>query len=335
MNPNTFIVVTSIFPESEALTDLAEAARTHACPMIVIGDGKGPETLAIPGASYHGLTAQSRLNLRYARQGPINHYARKNVGYLLALRDGAELILEQDDDGIAMEDFWLARRRDHSLPTAVDRGWFNAYRYFSDQRIWPRGFPLEQVKDAAPPLTSLPKATVDCPIQSGLVDQDPDVDAVYRMTAPLPVDLRQARLALSRGAWCPFNSQNTLWWRETFPLLYLPATCSSRMTDVWRSFVAQRIAWENDWVVLFHGPTIRQERKPHDLAADFAEETAGYLHNRELCAALAALPLRKGRQWLFANMESCYSLMARRGWLGDEELTFLSRWRLDFEDLAR
>jgi hypothetical protein len=36
------------------------------------------------------------------------------------------------------------------------------------------------------------------------------------------------------------------------------------MTDIWRSFVAQRIAYENDWAVLFHEPTVWQS-KEHDL----------------------------------------------------------------------
>ena len=55
-----------------------------------------------------------------------------------------------------------------------------------------------------------------------------------------------------------------------YPLLYLPAYCSFRMTDIWRSFVAQRIAWENGWRLLFHGPTMEQERNVHDLMKDFA-----------------------------------------------------------------
>ena len=76
---------------------------------------------------------------------------------------------------------------------------------------------------------------VDCPIQQGLADENPDVDAIYRLVLPLPVQFETGRrIALKRGVWSPFNSQNTAWWPDAFPLLYLPAYCSFRMTDIWR-----------------------------------------------------------------------------------------------------
>ena len=94
----------------------------------------------------------------------------------------------------------------------------------------------------------MPAQTVACPIQQGLADGNPDVDAIFRLVLPLPMNFgRKPPIALCRGAWCPFNSQNTSWWPAAYPLLYLPAYCSFRMTDIWRSFVAQRICWENGW----------------------------------------------------------------------------------------
>ncbi|MHC4265647.1 MAG: STELLO glycosyltransferase family protein, partial [Planctomycetota bacterium] len=67
-------------------------------------------------------------------------------------------------------------------------------------------------------------------------DDNPDVDAVYRLTQRLPLTFRKdRRLALGNGSKCPFNSQNTTWFPDAYPLLYLPAYCSFRMTDIWRS----------------------------------------------------------------------------------------------------
>ena len=63
------------------------------------------------------------------------------------------------------------------------------------------------------------------------------------------------------------------------------------MTDIWRSFIAQRIAWENNWHVLFHAPTVWQERNAHNLMRDFADEIPGYLHNRSIGDALERLDL--------------------------------------------
>ena len=114
-------------------------------------------------------------------------------------------------------------------------------------------------------------------------------------------------MALGKGSWCPFNSQNTTWSGGAFPLLYLPSFCSIRMTDIWRSFVAQRIAWENGWHILFHGATVRQERNDHDLMRDFADEIPGYLHNDRIRKTLEDLPLRGGKPEIMNNIRACYA----------------------------
>jgi hypothetical protein len=135
-------------------------------------------------------------------------------------------------------------------------------------------------------------------------------------------------------SWCPFNSQNTSWWPQAYPLLYLPAHCSFRMTDIWRSFVAQRIAWANDWGILFHEPTVWQDRNEHNLMRDFADEVPGYLHNREMGAALAALELKPGVEHLGDNLRSCYETLVRRGWVGEAELPLLEAWLADLSAIG-
>lgn len=65
------------------------------------------------------------------------------------------------------------------------------------------------------------------------------------------------------------------------------------MTDIWRSFVAQRVAWECGWSVLFHGPTVWQERNDHNLMRDFEDEVPGYLNNSAIREALESLSLQK------------------------------------------
>ena len=76
--------------------------------------------------------------------------------------------------------------------------------------------------------------------------------------------------------------------------MYLPSYCSFRMTDIWRSFVAQRIAWECDWPILFHSSNVRQERNEHNLMSDFRDEVSGYLNNLNIMDSLMNLNLKKG-----------------------------------------
>jgi hypothetical protein len=183
-----------------------------------------------------------------------------------------------------------------------------------------------------PEFESLKLKDADCPIQQGLADENPDVDAIYRLVEELPQSFRNdRRVVLGEGSWCPFNSQNTTWWADAFPLLYLPAYCSFRMTDIWRSFVAQRICWEQGWGVLFHEPTVWQERNEHNLMRDFRDEVPGYLHNAAICEALAGLKLAPGVERLGENLLVCYEKLVEMSLVGPEELPLLAAW---LEDLA-
>ena len=174
----------------------------------------------------------------------------------------------------------------------------NAYPHFlgsnDSARIWPRGLPLDAIDSTGTisPLT----APASCAIQQFLADNDPDVDAVYRLTTRAPVFFdRDAQPVVPRpGVWVPFNSQNTVFFLDAFPLLYLPGHVSFRMTDIWRSFVAQAALGHHGGSMAFHGPTVEQLRNEHDLMRDFADEVIGYLRNREigeiLTRTLSTLP---------------------------------------------
>src|SRR6185312_15804066 len=128
------------------------------------------------------------------------------------------------------------------------------------------------------------------------------------------------RVALGAGAWCPFNSQNTTWWSTAFALLYLPATCSFRMSDIWRSFVAQRIMAANDWHLLFHEPTMRQDRNEHDLMRDFADEIPGYLNNDRIRRVLEQTSVTGGETNLALDLRRCYEALVGIGVIDAREL---------------
>lgn len=324
---NLALVVTSIAGPNEILTKLARGCQEHGYRFIVIGDVASPKDFKLEGCEFFSLEDQYQTGLKLATLAPTRHYARKNLGYLLAQRAGAQVILETDDDNIPEESFWQSRVRTQSAQVVSTRGWVNVYRYFSEAMLWPRGFPLEHVQDDLTPRASLKTADVDCPIQQGLVNENPDVDAIYRLVSSLPQSFASGdSLALAPGSWCPFNSQNTAWWRDAFPLLYLPAYCSFRMTDIWRSFVAQRIAWANDWSVLFHGANVWQERNEHNLMRDFRDEVPGYLHNKEIGDALGKLKLYSGIDRLGENLLVCYEQLVVMKLIDRRELELIEAW---------
>jgi hypothetical protein len=324
------LVVTSVNSPTAAMHALRDGCRTAGIRFLVIGDVKSPPDYSLDGSEFMSLTSQRQSGIAFAEACPTGHYARKNVGYLVAIRDGAQLIVETDDDNAPRGSFFLARDRVHHVSAVATSGWVNVYRYFSASLIWPRGFPLDQVNEELPAFDLLPIVEADCPIQQGLADLNPDVDAIYRLLLPLPQSFASdRRVALAPGSWCPFNSQNTAWWPDAYPLMYLPAYCSFRMTDIWRSFVAQRIAAANGWHILFHEPTMWQERNEHDLMRDFADEVPGYLNNDRIRAALDSVAVAPGTEKIPDNMRLCYTALVELGVINVKELSLLEVWLHD------
>lgn len=333
MNDSTFLVITSISAPNAVLTACANQSAAHGVQFVVMGDTKSPAQFDLPGCDFWSIDRQLTLPFSLVNDLPIRHYGRKNLGYLVAMQQGAQVILETDDDNFPRAPFWEARQRTQQAHNLTNTGWTNVYKYFTDKHIWPRGYALEHLHDPLPELPGITDAL--CPIQQGLADENPDVDAIYRLTLPLPVSFEQRdSVALGDGAWCAFNSQNTTWFPEAFPLLYLPSHCSFRMTDIWRSYVAQRVAWTCGWSVLFHNATVWQERNEHNLMRDFEDEVSGYTQNRQICLDLAQLDLPHGTEHIHDNLLRCYQLLTEKNYVGQAEMPLVEAWVSDLQKLG-
>ncbi len=336
MNEKTALVVTSIASPNDVLKQLAEGCKKKDWQFIVIGDEASPADFHIDGCDYYSLERQRQTGFEIAKLAPTRHYARKNIGYLIAIENGASIIVETDDDNIPLKGFWENRHRIQPVKTLRKGNWTNVYNYFTDDNIWPRGLSLDAIKKPVRDYESLEIQDADCPIQQGLSDKNPDVDAIYRLALPLPVYFRtDRRIALADGTICPFNSQNTTWFSDSFGLLYLPAYSSFRMTDIWRSFVAQRIAWTNKWAVLFHEATTTQDRNEHDLMKDFADEVPGYLNNDRLFDALNGLGMAPGTDNIAENITKSYETLVEMDLLDPKELSLVNAWNNDLEKVRK
>jgi len=331
------LVVTSISAPNDVLQELAKGCAERSGRFIVVGDSKSPSDFHLEGCEFYSIERQQSLPFQYAQACPERSYTRKNIGYLLAIQGGARFVVETDDDNFPLKSFWDDRDPLVDADGVDADGWVNAYSYFADTFIYPRGFPLDKaraeeanrrVRLERPPTVSL--------IQQGLADGNPDVDAVYRMLYPLPFDFNKGRpLILGKKAWCPFNSQNTTFFPEAYPLLYLPAFCSFRMTDIWRSFVAQRILWNCESGVSFHQATVFQERNEHSLIKDFEDEIPGYLNNQKIAEVLEKLNLKQGVASIPDNMTACYESLCSLGVVGSGEMSLLELWLQDIAHINR
>lgn len=330
MNKNTALVITSISTPNEVLRTFAEGCAKHNTEFILIGDSKSPKDFSLPGCRFYSLEEQRTLPFTFAKICPERHYARKNIGYLLAAKNGALQIIESDDDNFPRENFWKDRSVKQQAYNIQNEGWLNVYAHYSNGFIWPRGYPLEHLQKEVKPLNTFQQNEIHAPIQQGLADKNPDIDAVFRLTQSLPYSFTEKhKIGLGKNTWCPYNSQNTTHFKEAFPLLYLPAYCSFRMTDIWRSFVAQRIAWENNWHILFEEATVWQERNQHNLLRDFEEEIPGYLNNAKIADTLGKLTLKSGTENLGDNLISCYQALIDLKLVGEQEMPLLKAWLAD------
>ena len=334
------IIITTIFPPNDVMREIASGCAKRGWDFIIAGDSKSPSDFRLDGATFLDIGSQRAMG-EYGRLCPERTYARKNLAYLEAARRGAPFIIETDDDNMPGEGFWREPQREVAGRTVDSPGWVNAYKFFADRFIYPRGFPIDLAlpdwQDALSISASQPSSfsisesqrlsISTSPIQQGLADDNPDVDAVWRMLHPLPLKFRQDDpVVLGAGCWCPFNSQNTVFLPEAYPLLYLPATCSFRMTDIWRSFIAQRILWSCGWRLSFHAATVCQERNEHDLLRDFEDEISGYLGNKRIVSLLDSLDLAPGPDTIPANLGRCYAALTREGFFRPEEEALLAAW---------
>ena len=331
MRPKPFIVITSIFAPTEAVNKFATLSGYQ---LIVAGDKKSPAQWSAPGVSYLSVADQEAQGFSLSGKLPFNHYGRKMMGYLQAMQQGAELIIDTDDDNIPYDD-WAFPALEGEFNTApVDKGFVNIYKNFTSHHIWPRGYPLDLILDTTHNLKEeeLSVETSQIGIWQGLADSDPDVDAIYRLVDNTEIFFdKRAPVVLPEGTLCPFNSQNTAVRRELFPLLYLPAYVTFRFTDILRGLVAQPIMWAHGYRLGFTEATVIQVRNPHDYVKDFESEIPCYLHpNRVIAAVGRAID---PNVTVAENLRRAYAELAKENIVTAQEVELLDLWLADVQRL--
>ncbi|CAE7333569.1 STL1 [Symbiodinium pilosum] len=245
-----WIVVTSIFQPSPATRKLGEMTKQGWC-YVVVADKNGPKDYDdVEGVIYLTVERQRALHFHIMDHLPWRHFGRKNVGFLYAIAHGAKIIYDTDDDNRLKEaripilglDEADGPEINVSRPDVGDvghgltshPGLLNPYPSFRPTcgHIWPRGFPLDFVQSPQTYNRSLVPAQLSRPpaIQQFLADEDPDVDAIFRLTF-----------------FTPYNAQCTVHLYEAFWGLLLPVTVHGRVSDIWRAYLAQKLLWDALW----------------------------------------------------------------------------------------
>jgi hypothetical protein len=337
------VVVTTILQPSPQLIEHCRRGLHDATDVIVVADRKTPvreyEALAAEFSNLHVLSLDRQHDLfpRLSSALPFNHYARKNVGYAYAMSRGHVAIFDTDDDNASTGE-WQHPAHGERRVRIIRRGgaaampaFFNVYSLYTSTRLWPRGFPLEHLRAAQ---DACDVADGDLPdrvaVWQGLVDGDPDVDAIARLTSSdggegFRFDATRMRVVLDRGTLCPINSQNT-WWidRPSFDLLFLPGTATFRVCDILRGYVAQQALWARGARAGFVHATAVQARNPHDLMADFASELPLYLQATKMNQVLYDV----SRQFIGGpeDLTRAYDALAKADLVDPREAAVADAW---------
>jgi len=324
------IVITTINEPTEAVRAFSRLLNFH---LVVVGDKKTPRGWSFENVTFLGVDDAGAAALSLSHALPFNHYCRKMLGYLHAMRLKAETIVDTDDDNIPKGSWTFPAFDGNFDQISGVTGFVNIYRYYSDKHIWPRGLPLRLINDKHPPQAPALAKDLRIGVWQGLADEDPDVDAIYRLTSDVPCyfDDREP-LVLDKNVVTPFNSQNTMFRSELFPLLYLPATVTFRFTDILRSLVSQPIMWLHGYRLGFTNASVVQKRNPHDYFKDFVSEIPMYEHCEKV-VTLVEEALSPGAS-VAANLRLAYAALRASNIVKDEELKILDCWLSDMSALG-
>jgi hypothetical protein len=88
MSDKYAVVITTINHPTRAVVEIARTRRSSTPSSSSSGTARARPT-STAGATYLDLEQQRSSGFRYGAERAAKHYARKNVGYLLAIRNGA------------------------------------------------------------------------------------------------------------------------------------------------------------------------------------------------------------------------------------------------------
>jgi len=306
---------------------------------------------------------QQALHYHIVDHIPWRHFGRKNIGYLYAIAHGARVIYDTDDDNRLKEaqipilgvpntsslaEWMRQQTAEDQQHSAIAVSWpqldplykarvFNPYPSFRPTcgHIWPRGFPLDHVQGHGTANWTLVASSLARPpaIQQFLADEDPDVDAIFRLTRQLPCTFEglphelPSMLAIPHNVFLPYNAQATSHLYEAFWGLLLPVTVHGRVSDIWRAYLTQKLLWDVGQVVAFTSPHVIHDRVAHDYLKDFQSEHDLYLKTTAMVSFLASWV--SDAPTLLERLEQLWAAFYSRGFVELSDLQLAQAWIRD------
>lgn len=281
-----FIITTTINHPTEATIKFCEIADKKDFQFVIVGDTKTPHE------EYHNLESiyqnvtylppvtQSELYPELSDIIGWKTIQRRNIGFVYAYQQGAEIVATIDDDNIPYEcwgdDIMIGKEIEVDLYENTSCPYFDAISTTEHNDLWHRGFPIEylQVKND---IEYKGKTKITPLVQAEFWDGDPDIDAICRLSKK-PIVKFDHFEPFTTNQLTPFNSQNTFLHRSVLKY-YSVFPYTGRMDDIWGAYVMQ-YHYPNS--VIFNKATVYQARNPQDLVKNLENEVIGYRNTLNL-----------------------------------------------------
>lgn len=331
------LVITTINLPNKNIKKFDNQCKKKKWSFLVIGDYKTPKNFKLNYGEYFSIKNQNNLKFSFSKKCPINSYARKNIGYLTAYKNDTDVIVETDDDNYPYNNFFEDKKLSHKAKVIKNKNkWVNIYSAFLKKNIncWPRGLPLNEITNSK--IQFKTKKRNNFYLQQGVCEGNPDVDAIFRLiNKKININFKKNLNINVKKSLVTLNSQNTIWFRKIFPLLYLPVTCTMRCTDIWRGLIAQRILQNDNKDIMFFGTTMKQFRNDHNLLNDFEQEIPMYLKDKKINEIISNLKLKKGEKNYLYNLKICYNSLINHGIISKKEIFYLDAWISDCQKIIK
>ena len=272
---------------------------------------------------------------------------RKNIGYYYAVTHGANIIWDFDDYN--MLKFWIpgaappgAPSIEASIPVADkikvlehdNYNWemWNPYPVMGAPDIdsWPRGLPVDGAFNKESSSSLLKETTISresIAVLQSLSDRQPDADELYQALMPFPFYFKKRSMKsvlVPKYSLTPYNNKATLHFQASFCALFLPTTVDNDLSDIWRSYIGQRLFWEAGLRVGFIGrPLVVQDRNIH-YSMDKAAVTKMYQKIEDLTSFLRSW---RGKTGTFVErVNELWLLLREKKFVGDKDVKLMQLW---------
>jgi len=281
-----YIITTTINEPTEATVKFCKIADKKDFTFVIIGDTKTPhksyQNLVDVYNNVVYLTPEQQDEL-YPDLSKIIGWKtiqRRNIGFVYAYQNGADIVATVDDDNIPY-DSWgdnilLGQEIEIDEFENLSCPYFDAISTTEHNDLWHRGFPIEhlQVKNN---IEYKGKVKITPLVQAEFWDGDPDIDAICRLSKKPIVKFKPFEPFTTKQL-TPFNSQNTFLHRSVLKH-YSVFPYTGRMDDIWGSYVMQH-HFPNS--VIFAKASVYQARNPQDLVRNLENEVIGYRNTLQL-----------------------------------------------------